>query len=540
MADNYIERQQEQYEARKAAWKQAQKYGKKKSTTVHPAESASCTPMTSKSSPSKRRVFITGGAEGIGKAIVEAFCLSGDQVAFCDINEIAGQETAKATGSIFHKVDVSDKDVLESCMQRILSEWNDIDIIINNVGISQFSSITETSVEDFDKILSINLRPVFITSRLLAIHRKEQSSPNPYGRIINICSTRYLMSESGSEGYAASKGGIYSLTHALALSLSEWNITVNSIAPGWIQTHDYDQLRPEDHSQHPSRRVGKPEDFGVSDDESEPHKKEQTASSGQGYTRTTTARRLFRDPDNKLLGGVASGLAAYFDWDITLVRILMIVLLFVPYCPMIILYIIGWIIIPEARTAAEKLSMRGEAVTIENIGKTVTDGFERVADGVNNFVNSDKPRTFLQKVGDVFVTIAAIILKIFLVALVIICCPVLFVLAVVIVALVFAVIAALVGGGALLYEMLPAIDWTPIATISPVMTLLGTISGIALIAIPLGAFLYTIMRQLFHWSPMGTGLKWSLFILWVLGLVIVIINLSALGWQLPLYGLHCF
>ena len=261
MADNYIERQQEQYEARKAAWKQAQKYGKKKSTTVHSAESASCTPMTSKSSPSKRRVFITGGAEGIGKAIVEAFCLSGDQVAFCDINEIAGQETAKATGSIFHKVDVSDKDVLESCMQRILSEWNDIDIIVNNVGISQFSSITETSVEDFDKILSINLRPVFIPSRLLAIHRKEQSSPNPYGRIINICSTRYLMSESGSEGYAASKGGIYSLTHALALSLSEWNITVNSIAPGWIQTHDYDQLRPEDHSQHPSRRVGKPEDI---------------------------------------------------------------------------------------------------------------------------------------------------------------------------------------------------------------------------------------------------------------------------------------
>ena len=261
MADNYIEKQQELYEARKAAWKQAQKYGKKKSTTVHPVKSASCTPMASKPETSSKRVFITGGAEGIGKAIVEAFCLSGDQVAFCDINETAGQETAKATGSIFHKVDVSDKDALESCIQRILSEWNDIDIIVNNVGISQFSSITETSVEDFDKILSINLRPVFITSRLLAIHRKEQSSPNPYGRIINICSTRYLMSEPGSEGYAASKGGIYSLTHALALSLSEWNITVNSIAPGWIQTHDYDQLQPEDHSQHPSRRVGKPEDI---------------------------------------------------------------------------------------------------------------------------------------------------------------------------------------------------------------------------------------------------------------------------------------
>ena len=136
-----------------------------------------------------------------------------------------------------------------------------MDIIINNAGISEFSPITETSVEDFDKILSINLRPVFITSRTLALHRKSQAENHPYGRIINICSTRYLMSEPGSEGYAASKGGIYSLTHALASSLSEWHITVNSIAPGWIQTHDYNQLRPEDHSQHPSRRVGKPEDI---------------------------------------------------------------------------------------------------------------------------------------------------------------------------------------------------------------------------------------------------------------------------------------
>ena len=286
-------------------------------------------------------------------------------------------------------------------------------------------------------------------------------------------------------------------------------------------------------------RVGKPEDFGVSDDESEPRKKEQAASAGQGYTRTATTRRLFRDPDNKLLGGVAAGLAAYFGWDITLVRILIIILVFVPYCPMIILYIIGWIVIPEARTAAEKLSMRGEAVTIENIGKTVTDGFERVADGVNNYMNSGKPRTFLQKIGDVFVSIAAVLFKIFLVALVILCCPVLFVLAVVLVALVFAAIAVAVSGGALLYEMLPAIDWMPVASVSPMMTLLGTIAGVALIGIPLGAFLYTILRQLFHWSPMGTGLKWSLLILWILGAVIMIINLSALGWQLPLYGLHC-
>ena len=171
------------------------------------------------------------------------------------------KETALQTGTSFFHVDISDREALENCMQQIFEEWGDIDIVINNAGISCFSPITETSVEDFDRILSINLRPVFITSRRLAIHRQSQESPNPFGRIVNICSTRYLMSEPGSEGYAASKGGIYSLTHALALSLAEWHITVNSISPGWIETRDYEQLRPEDHAQHPSGRVGRPEDI---------------------------------------------------------------------------------------------------------------------------------------------------------------------------------------------------------------------------------------------------------------------------------------
>jgi NAD(P)-dependent dehydrogenase (short-subunit alcohol dehydrogenase family) len=175
MADNYLENKYAEYQARKT--------------------SGTRTGHTTKTLHKTRRVFITGGAEGIGKAIVRAFRGAGHRVAFCN------------------------------------------------------------------KILSINLRPAFITSRRLALHRQSLDTPNPYGRIINICSTRYLMSEPGSEGYAASKGGIYSLTHALALSLSEWHITVNSIAPGWIQNNNYDQLRPEDHAQHPSGRVGKPEDI---------------------------------------------------------------------------------------------------------------------------------------------------------------------------------------------------------------------------------------------------------------------------------------
>ena len=253
MADNYIEKQYEQYEARKAAWKQSQKYRKKTRPTPPSPQTAGGT--------RERRVFVTGGASGIGKAIVETFCKEGFRVAFCDLDEKAGKETAQGTGAAFYPADVGNQTALEECMQQIFNEWGDIDILINNAGVSRFSPITETSVEDFDRILSVNLRPAFITSRLLAIHRHALQTPNPYGRIININSTRYLMSEPGSEGYAASKGGIYSLTHALALSLAEWHITVNSIAPGWIQNEKYELLRAEDHLQHPSGRVGKPEDI---------------------------------------------------------------------------------------------------------------------------------------------------------------------------------------------------------------------------------------------------------------------------------------
>ena len=82
-----------------------------------------------------------------------------------------------------------------------------------------------------------------------------------YGRIINLCSTRYLQSEAGTEAYSASKGGIYSLTHSLAVSLAPLRITVNAIAPGWIHVREEEPLRSEDHQFHPSGRVGEPGDI---------------------------------------------------------------------------------------------------------------------------------------------------------------------------------------------------------------------------------------------------------------------------------------
>ena len=208
-----------------------------------------------------KRVFITGGANGIGKALVHAFSENGDMVAFCDIDEKGGKSLSKLSGAMFFKTDAGNQTELKNCVGQLLHNWGDIDVIINNVGVGNFKPIIELSVEEFDRSLQINLRSAFITSRLLAIHREHQELKNPYGRIINLCSTRYLMSEPGTEAYSASKGGIFSLTHALAISLSKYHITVNSISPGWIENYHYETLTKADHLQHPSIRVGKPDDI---------------------------------------------------------------------------------------------------------------------------------------------------------------------------------------------------------------------------------------------------------------------------------------
>lgn len=209
-------------------------------------------------------VFVTGGANGLGKAIVTLFCKNGADVIFCDIDEKASKQLCEELSTYqcsFLKVDISDAETLEQAVNSILAKKGNIDIIINNAGVSPFDSILDITVADFDKVLDINLRPVFITARCLAKHRDANPNLNTYGRIINMASTRYLMSEPNSESYAASKGAIVSLTHALAMSLGKYKIMVNAISPGWIDTGHYDTLGAEAHSQHPSGRVGKPEDI---------------------------------------------------------------------------------------------------------------------------------------------------------------------------------------------------------------------------------------------------------------------------------------
>ena len=201
-----------------------------------------------------RRVFLTGGAHGIGRSIVEAFLGASNQVAYCDLND------GNIAGARYFNVDVTDKEALQQCLETLAAYWGDIDVIINNVGIDGFKSITEVSIEEFEQVINTNLRSAFITSRFMARLRQNNGNKE-YGRIVNICSSRYLMSEAGTEAYSASKGGIDSLTHALAMSLAPMHITVNAVAPGWIHVDENEELRPVDHEFHPSGRVGKPEDI---------------------------------------------------------------------------------------------------------------------------------------------------------------------------------------------------------------------------------------------------------------------------------------
>lgn len=210
----------------------------------------------------KLTVIVTGVANGIGKAVAIAYAEAGWNTVLADIDDKQGTSCAFALTQAGHSArfihcDVSNPDDLTALVEKTIALFSGIHAVINNAGVSEFESPLELTVESWDRVLNTNLRSCFLLSREAAPVMKDSHG----GSIINIASTRALMSEKNSEAYAASKGGIVALTHALALSLSDFGIRVNCISPGWIKTSDYSSLRDVDHKQHPSRRVGKPGDI---------------------------------------------------------------------------------------------------------------------------------------------------------------------------------------------------------------------------------------------------------------------------------------
>lgn len=211
----------------------------------------------------EQTVLITGAGAGIGKELAHCYTKHGAFVIIVDRDQEKLKQTADSIASqgfgiLSFSVDISVPGQIAEMMADIAAVHGKLDILINNAGLGIWKHPFDLELEEWDYVLNTNLRGTFLCSREAAkLMRKNKQG----GSIINISSTRALMSEPDSEAYAASKGGILALTHAMAMSLGADRIRVNAICPGWIETGDYSGLRQIDHDQHPARRVGRPEDI---------------------------------------------------------------------------------------------------------------------------------------------------------------------------------------------------------------------------------------------------------------------------------------
>lgn len=214
------------------------------------------------------KVFvITGGARGIGRCLAETFAREGASVAFIDRDEEAGREMlmrlkvlGKSGKHLFYYGDIAEETALETFAKAVRDVCGGVDVLVNNACLSKKGILSGCGFEDFNYVLRVGVTAPYQLTRLLLPLFREGAS------VINIASTRGFMSQGDTESYSAAKGGILSLTHALAVSLSG-RVRVNSVSPGWIDTGAYheDNYTPEhsraDCRQHPSGRVGTPEDI---------------------------------------------------------------------------------------------------------------------------------------------------------------------------------------------------------------------------------------------------------------------------------------
>ncbi len=206
--------------------------------------------------------LVTGGAGGIGREIVQQYALAGAAVAIVDIDEKAGNQLetelrANVHDALFIRTDISRPEDCETAVAQAVSRFGKIDALVNCAGLGRGAHPRELAVDDWDYVLNVNLRAAFLFARLCSAHMKAAGG----GAIVNIASTRAIMSEPNTEAYAASKGGLLALTHALAASLAPDGIRVNCVSPGWICTEGYEALTEADHTQHFSGRVGTPLDI---------------------------------------------------------------------------------------------------------------------------------------------------------------------------------------------------------------------------------------------------------------------------------------
>lgn len=210
--------------------------------------------------------IVTGGAQGIGRAIAEALAVEGAKVVISDIN---AEQAGKTAGEIAQKYgietfsvagNVAKSEDCEALVKAVLDKFSKINILINNAGITRDNLVMRMSDQEWDAVIGVNLKGVFNCTKAVSRPMIKQRG----GRIVNIASVVGLMGNAGQANYSASKGGVIALTKTCAREFASRNILVNAIAPGFIRTAMTDALTDEMKKkladQIPLTRLGEAED----------------------------------------------------------------------------------------------------------------------------------------------------------------------------------------------------------------------------------------------------------------------------------------
>jgi NAD(P)-dependent dehydrogenase (short-subunit alcohol dehydrogenase family) len=192
--------------------------------------------------------LVTGGAQGIGRAIAALLARRGYRVAVADL------KAAKSRDALFLRTDVSSEPSVRACVRSVVQRLGRLDALINNAGIAGPGNgpVDKLALREWNRRIGVNLTGPYLMAKHCTPHLRRHG-----GAIVNIASTRALQSEPDTEAYAAAKAGLVGLTHALAMSLGP-RVRVNCVSPGWIAR---EPVRKKDHAQHPAGRVGRGEDI---------------------------------------------------------------------------------------------------------------------------------------------------------------------------------------------------------------------------------------------------------------------------------------
>ena len=209
--------------------------------------------------------IVTGGARGIGKGICEVFCREGATVALWDVldgTQTVNEITQNGGKIFFQKVDVTDQSSVDSAIEEIIKQHGKIEILINNAGIIRDRSFLKMSEDEWDSVINVNLKSLYVVTRSVIPHMKE----NGYGRIVSASSINGTAGAFGQTNYCATKAGISGFTRALCKEVGRFGITANAVAPGFIQSAMTDSM-PEEVinagiKMIPVGRIGTAEDMG--------------------------------------------------------------------------------------------------------------------------------------------------------------------------------------------------------------------------------------------------------------------------------------